>query len=122
MPAFGAGSSEQQRIAPDDCDCIGRRISGAQRTSREQLSPQRRALLERIPGWAWNKLDAQWEQKFNALLTYIGREGNALVPIGHFEAGLNLGNWVKVQRRNREQLSPERRERLESVGFVWRTR
>ncbi len=33
--------------------------------------------------------------------------------------GFRLGQWVGVQRKNKDQLSPERLAKLESRGFVW---
>jgi hypothetical protein len=35
---------------------------------------------------------------------------------------LQLGWWVATQRRNKTELSKERRTRLNKVGFVWNAR
>jgi len=33
--------------------------------------------------------------------------------------GFKLGPWVSKQRRTKDSLSPERRQRLDEIGFVW---
>jgi Helicase associated domain len=45
--------------------------------------------------------------------------GHARVMSGHQERGLNLGNWVKEQRRIKETLTPDQITRLDSLGFSW---
>src|SRR6516162_4252172 len=41
------------------------------------------------------------------------------VPTLYRKDGLKLGWWVATQRRNKKELSPERRRRLDKVGFFW---
>ena len=98
---------------------IGQWVS-AQRSGREQLSAERRERLEAVPGWTWDSLDAKWEAGFTALTDFAAREGHARAPISHREGSIPLGSWVSAQRSGREQLSAERRERLEAVpGWTW---
>ena len=33
--------------------------------------------------------------------------------------GLNLGSWVNTLRHTKDKLTPERRQRLNDLGFVW---
>src|SRR5262249_47659318 len=40
-------------------------------------------------------------------------------PHAHKENGFNLGYWVNMQRRDKEDLSEERRQRLDKLRFVW---
>ena len=53
------------------------------------------------------------------LLKFHKSEGNCLVRIGHKESDFKLGIWVGTQRRNKEYMSPDRIERLDTLGFVW---
>ncbi|WP_431188554.1 helicase associated domain-containing protein [Arthrobacter crystallopoietes] len=92
-----------------------------QRAQREDISGERAARLEAVPGWCWNTADLKWEAAFAALTAYVKREGHARVPTFHQEAAIRLGRWVSTQRGRREQMLPERRERLETLpGWVWR--
>lgn len=68
----------------------------------------------------------RWERNYSALAQFVAREGNALVPAAHVELyeGRNtpIGAWVGYMRqRNRAgMLSPERRQKLESLkGWQW---
>jgi len=91
-----------------------------QRRDRDRLSPDRRTRLEQLPGWVWHVQDALCDQAFALLAAYSEREGNALVPQDHVEAGYKLGQWVGVQRRDRERMDPARRARLDALpGWAW---
>jgi len=41
------------------------------------------------------------------------------VPVTYEIAGFNLGNWVGTQRRAKDSMSPERKQRLDDIGFIW---
>lgn len=62
---------------------------------------------------------ASWEFWFGLLEVFYEREGNCLVRRRHTEDGFKLGIWVKEHRRNKDSLSPDRKERLDALGFVW---
>jgi len=91
------------------------------RAKRDQLTPERESRLESLNGWVWNTLDAAWEEGFNYLKEYIDREGHAFIPQSYkTDDGYNLGTWIGTQRNSRDQLTPERESRLESLnGWVW---
>ena len=96
-----------------------------QRTYKDRMTTDRRARLEALEGWTWNTLEAQWEERFDALCEFVQREGHARVPRGYSlpKVGYKLGIWVGTQRRNKDKLSPDRRARLEALaGWVWSTR
>ncbi|MCP4680314.1 MAG: hypothetical protein GY854_33455 [Deltaproteobacteria bacterium] len=99
---------------------IGQWVSD-QRKAREKLSVDRKAALERLPGWAWSVWKNRWEEKFELLLRYVEREGHATMPNKHIENGEPLGLWVSTQRKQRDKLSPERKAALErQPGWAWR--
>ena len=41
------------------------------------------------------------------------------MPDKHIENGISLGKWVGKQRAKRKEMSIERRQSLDAVGFVW---
>ena len=90
----------------------------SQRSRRGKLSPDRRERLDAI-GFVWDSLSAQWEEGFVSLQKYYKREGNCLVPAKHIEREYKLGRWVSYQRKAKDSMSAERRQRLAALGFVW---
>jgi hypothetical protein len=59
---------------------------------------------------------------FNALKQFQEREGHFLVKRGDKENGVNLGSWISNQRTKKDNLTPERRQWLDAIGFVWHVR
>jgi len=86
-----------------------------------KISDGKIARLKILPGWAWNVLDAQWEEGFEALLAYVEKYGTARVPASHVEGDVKLGRWVTIQRRTylKGSLPKERQERLKRVHASW---
>jgi hypothetical protein len=87
-----------------------------QRNNKKTMSEERRALLESVPGWAWDPYAEAWERGYAVLTRFVEREGQARITRNHVEDGFRLGDWVAEQRSNRQNMSAERRARLESVG------
>jgi hypothetical protein len=105
---------------PDDHIENGFRLGtwvGNQRRAKDKLSKHRLQRLEEI-GFVWNPHEDAWEKGFKILVGYKQLEGHCRVPWGHNENGFPLGIWVSNQRKN-EDLSQERRQRLDEIGFVW---
>jgi superfamily II DNA or RNA helicase len=102
---------------------LGRWVS-KQRACRARLPPQRVARLEALPDWVWDVRDADWEDGFVRLEFYAARHGGARVSATFkTEDGYPLGQWVSVQRRMRDRLTPQRVARLEALpGWVWSAR
>ena len=82
-----------------------------------KLSKERQTQLEGI-GFAWNPLDAVWDQRFAELREFNHLQGHCNVP-AKWPENPPLGTWVSVQRGKREKLSADRIRRLENVGFIW---
>jgi hypothetical protein len=84
---------------------------------RGKLDSDQITRLESI-GFIWDPLDRQWEEMFAKLEQYRIEHGNCLVP-NDYKEDPSIGRWVSKQRTRCEELVPTRRERLESIGFVW---
>ena len=70
-------------------------------------------------------INRKWDEHFagfHALQSFYRRNGHCRVRATHREGDFLLGQWVKEQRRRKEQLSSEHRARLDALGFVWDTK
>ena len=61
----------------------------------------------------------RWEKGFAALAKFRAREGHCLPSSRHVEGKFKLGVWVRTQRYYKDNLSVERKRRLDAIGFVW---
>jgi superfamily II DNA or RNA helicase len=77
--------------------------------------------LEKLPGWSWDPLGDQWEEGFLHLKIYIAAEGHSGVPTAYITLNAyKLGQWVRVQRANKNDMPQERKDRLEALpGWSW---
>jgi hypothetical protein len=94
---------------------------GVQRVKKDKMSLERRKRLDEL-GFVWDPREADWEEGFSYLKLYQEREGNCRAPKNHKENGFRLGQWLSVQRVNKDKMSSERRKRLDGLGFVWKAR
>jgi ribosomal protein L7Ae-like RNA K-turn-binding protein len=87
--------------------------------TNEQLDPDRQGQLEDI-GFEW-VISATWDEMYALLQQFKKREGHCKVPQSHTEDEANLGRWVNTQRqlKTKEKLDPDRKRRLEEIGFKW---
>ena len=83
-----------------------------------KLSPNRVKRLEQL-AIVWDKYEIAWEEMFAALSDYRQKHGDCNVP-QRWKDNPDLGVWCATQRRvyKNNELSPERVERLEKLGFV----
>ncbi len=88
---------------------------------RGELSSDRLERLEAI-GFDWDPVATFWERMFSALARFKEEHGHCDVPQGWSE-NPQLGKWTNRQRTvfKRGELSPDRLERLEVLGFNWGT-
>jgi Helicase associated domain len=70
--------------------------------------------------FVWDPYEDAWLRGFATLKQFKTREKHCRVPRGHLEGAYNLGTWVVNQRNRRDTLSVQRRQRLDTIGFVWR--
>jgi hypothetical protein len=91
------------------------------RRKSNQLSVQRIARLDAL-GFIWDVLEAQCEEGFDRLKTYVSENKNCKVPqLYRSSDGFRLGGWNLQQRNYRKKgtLTVERIERLDAIGFIW---
>ena len=86
---------------------------------KEKLSDERKARLDSL-GFVWGALESQWEEGFGHLQAFIKDNGHCQIP-GKYRSpdGYALGSWVNTQRTRIESISPERKARLDGIGFLW---
>ncbi|OEU21483.1 hypothetical protein FRACYDRAFT_181442, partial [Fragilariopsis cylindrus CCMP1102] len=94
----------------------------SQRTCLKQgrLGKSRVKRLDTI-GFVWKILDSvPWLEMYQKLVAYKKKHKSTNVSI-EYQADPKLGRWVSAQRTNynREVLSTDRINHLESIGFVW---
>ena len=68
---------------------------------------------------AVDRLGESWDEWYGRLVKFKERGGHCRVPALHKEDGTNLGNWVGTQRKTKDELTEDRRRRLDELGFVW---
>ncbi|MCZ6840535.1 MAG: helicase associated domain-containing protein [Alphaproteobacteria bacterium] len=95
--------------------------AGTQRAfySRGKLSPDKAERLGALE-FEWDPNAAIWEKRFSELVRFNEEHDHCNVP-NKWSENPELGRWVTTQRSNykRDQLSPDKAERLEALGFEW---
>jgi hypothetical protein len=102
-------------------DPVLRRWVNAQRQKyrREKISMERVQLLEKVEGFVWDVKEARWFEMFSRLSLFAEQHhGSCIVP-QNYAADPQLACWVANQRQRKHQLTAERIQVLDSLGFVW---
>jgi superfamily II DNA or RNA helicase len=87
-----------------------------------KMLEERCERLERLPDWAWDLNEAQWQEAFALLKSFVAREHHPRVPQGHLEDGFRLGTWASNQKGlfTKGMLQADRQAQLESFPqWVW---
>ncbi|MEI7457178.1 MAG: Helicase associated domain protein, partial [Nitrosomonadales bacterium] len=66
-----------------------------QRANRENLSGERKVILEKVDSWVWDVNAAQWELKLRQLIEFVNREKHCQISQDYQTSdGVKLGQWV----------------------------
>jgi len=90
---------------------------------KNKLAKDKIKLLEKLPSWTWDPLEADWLEGLEHLKQYVAKEGHARVHYNYkTEVGFGLGMWVgrcrQVYKNN--QLHENRIKALEKIlGWTW---
>lgn len=104
-------------------DPVLRRWVNAQRQKyrSETISVERVRLLEKVEGFVWDVKEARWFEMHRRLSLFAKHNGSCIVP-QHYSSDPQLACWVSNQRHRKHQLSAERINMLDALGFVWDVR
>ena len=104
---------------------LGRWVSWQRKRQQEnKLSPRRIALLDQL-GFDWEvnrerENELRWQRMYGRLKRFFAKHGHSKVP-ENYEANKKLAIWVGMQRQYEGRLSPERKQKLEAVNFVFQS-
>ena len=93
------------------------------------LLPEQQQLLQEI-GFIKNTYKKKWQMNYEYAKIYYKHYGNLFIPqnfktddgITHDENGkINLGTWICTQRTNFSNLSSEKQQLLQEIGFIKNT-
>ncbi|WP_299459365.1 helicase associated domain-containing protein [uncultured Microscilla sp.] len=114
--------------AKDQLKYLGSWVSAQRGKYKKGLLSQRQInLLEQV-GFEWSRANTNplqeryinlWERRFNELKTFKSLYGHC--HVGRSYENKQLAGWVASQRRGFKEktLLPERREKLDALGFHW---
>jgi hypothetical protein len=89
------------------------------RFRKDTLTRDQIEILDAL-GFDWNPITTQWEEAFEHLQAYVKTYGNCRVPLKYKSPdGYRLGGWVAEQRHKQDAVFPERKARLNALGFDW---
>ena len=93
--------------------------------SEDNLTNERRKLLESLPGWDRNHPETVWNEKFSRVKKFVEKEGRFPSPCSTDSDEKKIGSWVQSQKRAKKtgKITEQRISLLESVsGWAWSRR
>lgn len=100
----------------DDGFLLGQWVMRRRSEKRRYRLHPRYEVLDAVPGWDWQSVDARLLEGLYRLEEYVERNGTARVPLWYeCDDGLKLGAWVRNRRNGPERypwLSSPRRTML----------
>jgi superfamily II DNA or RNA helicase len=104
-----------QRYKTDDGYQLGTWTSN-QRQDKGKTSLDRQQRLEALPGWSWDVRSDQWQEGFSHLEEFVKQIGHCRVPqLYKTKDGYPLGVWLTHQRKLKDKMESNRRQRLEAL-------
>jgi len=105
-------------------DPVLRRWVNAQRQKyrSETISAKRVRLLEKVEGFVWDVKEARWFEMHRRLSLFAKHNNGSCIVPQHYSPDPQLACWVSNQRHRKHQLSAERINMLDALGFVWDVR
>ena len=96
-----SGSEIPAALVSDEGLAIGAWCGTQRRAYRNgQLSPERIAALEALPGWVWSQRPSAEDTGIEELERFIGQHGHSAVPSTYVTgSGFRLGAWLQRQSR-----------------------
>ncbi len=83
------------------------------------MKPERKAALDNI-GFIWQVRDS-FSESLKQLTAHLAATDGVYPKIGSKDVDeKQLANWVGTQRRRLPTMYPERKDALDSIGFVWK--
>ena len=96
---------------------------GTRRQNQKEniLLPERKAQLDAL-GFIWNVVEEQWSKGVAHLEAFKKEHGHLCIPAKYKSPdGYGLGQWVRNQRSDKDEMPPDRRQYLEALpGWVWK--
>ena len=118
-------------IKYDADPALGHWVSNQRRTEKEnRILPARKKLLDSL-GFTWSTRkenfqiihevnEKRWDAQFDKLVEFKKEFGHCIVP-QQYDEDATLARWVDAQRLRafHKKILPERKKRLDDLGFVW---
>jgi hypothetical protein len=113
--------STAQLLYAEDNSLYGWVTKARQGFNNKVTDEQRDRLLELHWETRQERAARYWNESFEKLKVYKQQHGNCLIS-SRFKEDPKLAAWVNTQRTayKKETIHEDRKEKLESIGFVWR--
>ena len=100
-----------QAYKTDDGKNLGSWLgSQMQNYAINKLREDRIERFNELDGWYWSRIEARWEQSYKLLVKYFDTYQKMPGSNVKFE-GVSLGNWLKIQRENKAELTEKQLEK-----------